>query len=67
MKTAPLSFLYPVTGWASMPQSALDRAIRKLVDEEGDGDFDKQVADLIVAEAREKNDKGSKKIWRDEV
>lgn len=49
-----------------MPQSALDRTIRKLVDDKGEDDFDKQVADLIVAEAKEKNNRGVKEIWRDE-
>lgn len=41
-----------------MASSALDRVIRKLVDDAGDEsseDFDRRVADLIVAEAREKN------------
>lgn len=41
-----------------MASSALDRVIRQLVDDsegESSEDFDRRVADLIVAEAREKN------------
>jgi len=40
-----------------MASSALNRIIRELVEDEGESseDFDRRIADLIVAEAKEKN------------